>query len=209
MKHNMSYQFMLAMPAHEQINPNGHNQGARASAKEILDMKTIRNESSVHQDMEFLALKDVYDDSNFKVIRMLEWAVDRGMTNKTSMVVLHDDEYCVRPKVLQAICENVTRSGSSLYAGAHLWQTAGYEIQKAFDGSFYPYFSGLLYALSSDLVSDIVYDPETLFTSMYMGYAEDLQVGKWVQNQANRMDRQRKIKYVIDGAFHWTVENDE
>lgn len=202
----MPYRFMLAMPAHEQINPNGHNQGARASPEEILDMEKIRNESIMHQDMEFLALDDVYDKFHFKVIRMLEWAVDRGMTNKTSMVVFHDDEYCLRPEVLQTICENATSSTSSLYTGVGLWQTAGYESQKAFDGTFAPYFGGHLYALTSDVVKDIAFDRDTLFTSMNLGYSEDLQMGKWVQNQADRKDRPRKIKYVTEKSLAWEVD---
>ena len=43
-----------------------------------------------------------------------------------------------------------------------------------------------VYALSSDLVRGIAHGPETLFTSVNVGYAEDLQMGTWVKNQAER-----------------------
>jgi len=209
-QHGVNYHFMLAMPAHEIIDPNGHNQGKRASIEEIKDMKMLQNESIVHKDMIFLPLKDVYDDSNLKVISMIRWAVDRGMNDETSVVVLHDDEYCLRPEVLQTICEDTVRLNSSLYAGGYsLWEKAGYDMQKGFDGSFAPYFSGPLYALSSDLVRDIAYSPDTLFTSQNLGYAEDLQVGKWVQNQANREDSPRQIKYVMESSLIWSVEDKE
>ena len=108
------------------------------------------------------------------------------MTDETSMVMLHDDEYCMRPRVLQAICEKAILTNSSLYAGDYLWQTPGYELQKGFDGSFAPYFSGHMYALSRDLVRSISNDPDTVFTSMNVSYSEDLQVGRWVKNQADR-----------------------
>ena len=121
------------------------------------------------------------------------------------MVVFHDDEYCLRPEVLQSICEDATNSNSSLYAGHNLWKTAAYKQQNGSDGTFAPYFSGWLYALSSDLVRAIASDPRTLFTSMNLGYAEDLQVGKWVQNQSNKKDRSRKIKYVQERTLLWRV----
>lgn len=144
-------------------------------------MKMLQNESTAHEDMIFLPIKDVYDGSNLKVISMIRWALDRGMKDETFVVVIHDDDYCLRPEVLQTICEDTLCLNSSLYAGDYLWEN---EMQKGFDGSFAPYFSGHLYALSSDLVRDIAYSPDTLFASQNIGYAEDLQVGKWVQNQA-------------------------
>ena len=119
------------------------------------------------------------------------------MTDETSVVVLHDDEYCLRPEVLQSICEITTRSNSSLYSGNFLWSYAKQEQQYGFEGSFAPYFSGHLYALSADLLKDIVHeDSRAVFTSNNLGYSEDLQVGKWVKNQADRKDRPRNIEYV-------------
>ena len=200
-KHSLNYRFMLTMPAHEMIDPNEHDQSRRASDREILDMEKLQNESIVHQDMAFLSLKDVYSEFSFKTMRMFEWAVAWGMIN-TSMVVFHDDEYCLRPEVLQSICEDATNSNSSLYAGHNLWKTAAYKQQKGFEGTFAPYFSGWLYALSSDLVRAIASDPRTLFTSMNLGYAEDLQVGKWVQNQSNQKDRSRKIKSMFKKVLY-------
>lgn len=41
---NVSYRFMLAMPAHKIIDPNGHNQGKFASANETLGMAALRDE---------------------------------------------------------------------------------------------------------------------------------------------------------------------
>mmetsp|Transcript_19001 Transcript_19001/g.41166 ORF Transcript_19001/g.41166 Transcript_19001/m.41166 type:complete len:506 (-) Transcript_19001:247-1764(-) len=205
-KHNINYRFMLAMPAHEPIDPNGHNQEARASEREILDMEKLQNESIVHKDMEFLSLKDVYNDFSLKTLRVFEWAVDRGMTDETSMVVLHDDEYCLRPRVLQTICENATRSNSSLYAGYNLHKDANIEAEKGFDGTYAPYFGGGLYALSSDLMRNIAFDPATIFTSKNLGNAEDLQVGKWVKNQADQKDNPMQIRYVAEGSLLRDVE---
>ena len=59
-------------------------------------------------------MKDVYEDFYLKTMRIFEWAVDRGMTDETSVVILHDDEYCLRPEVLQTVCEDTVRSDSSL-----------------------------------------------------------------------------------------------
>ena len=94
---------MHAMPAHEQIDQNSHNQAARASDREILDIETLQNESSVHKAMHFLSMKDVYDDFSFKTMRILEWAVDGGMMDETSMVVLHDNEFCLRTRILETL----------------------------------------------------------------------------------------------------------
>ena len=64
-----------------------------------------------------------------------------------------------------------------------------------------------MYALSSDLVHDIVHDPETHFTSITKGNAEDLQVGEWVQNQADREDNPRQIKYTRQEPLIWSIQN--
>jgi hypothetical protein len=89
------------------------------------------------------------------MLRGLEWATERGMTSDASIVIKHDDEYCLRLEVLHNLCCKTNLANSSLYSGYYLWSRAGYESQKALDGSFAPYFSGWLYALSSDLVLDI------------------------------------------------------
>lgn len=208
---NMVYKFMLAMPFHEIIDPNSHNQAKRASNAEIEDMEKIEEEAQMEQDIEFLPLEDVYENSNLKVISMLRWAVDRGMTSGTSVVIVHDDEFCLYPEVMSRICLKALQSNTSFYAGLRglLWRTPGYEQQKAFDGSFTPYFGGWLYALSSDLVRDIAYDPKTLFTSTNLGYAEDLQVGRWVQNQGERNINPRKIEIIEDDLGGNVLEKDE
>ena len=63
-----------------------------------------------------------------------------------------------------------------------------------------------MYALSSDLFRDIVHDPETHFTSTKLGNSEDLQVGKWVHNQANRADNPLQVKYTTNRSLSWNVE---
>lgn len=204
-QHGVKYRFMLAMPAHEIIDLNGHNFSKGASSEEIEDMSILQNESKLYKDMIFLSIKDVYEDFYLKTMRILEWAVDRGMADKTSVVILHDDEYCLRPNVLQTICEDTVRSNSSLYAGDKLhrlnpksrYQYSGYNIEQ--------YFDGHMYALSSDLVRDIVHDPDTRFTSMSLGNSEDMQVGKWVHNQASREDNPLQIKYNLNRSLLWNV----
>ena len=162
----------------------------------------------MHGDMEFLSQKDIYNEFSFKTMRILEWAADRGMSSNTSIVMLHDDEFCLQPEVLQNICMEATSSNQSLYAGNSFWGTPGYEAQKGFDGSFAPYFAGHMYALSADLVRDITNDHANLFALKNLGYAEDVQVGRWVKNQADRRGNQTQIKYVEEGALLWNVEED-
>jgi len=135
--------------------------------------------------------------------------VERGMMHDTSIVVKHDDGYCLRTEVLRGICLNSTGSGSSLYAGWYLWSSAGWEIQKGLDGSFVPYFSGYLYALSSDLARDIAHDPKSVLEGMNAPSSEDLQMGRWVKNQANRTDRERRIDYVTEPSLLWELEGME
>jgi len=207
--HNITYRFIIAMPAHETIDPNTHNQGKVASSIEISDMAVLRDEYRDNGDVVFLSMKDVYEDLSLKTLRGIEWAVDKGMTKDTSIVVKHDDEYCLRTEVLRGICLNSTGSGSSLYAGWYLWSSAGWEIQKGIDGSFVPYFSGYLYALSSDLARDIAYDPNSVLEGMNAPSAEDLQMGRWVNNQANRTDRERRIDYVTEPSLLWELEGME
>ena len=86
--------------------------------------------------MVFLALKDVYNDFHLKVVRILEWAVDRQMTHKTSMVILHDDEFCLELNKLQTICKNTPHFTSSLYGGNYFWNnaTAAVGSQKKYGG---------------------------------------------------------------------------
>ena len=204
---NMTYHFMLALPAHEMIDPNSHNQKARASEEEIEDMRKLKYESSVNKDMVFLSMKDVYEDFYLKTLRIFEYAVDRGMADETSVVVIHDDEYCLRPELLQTICEDAILSNSSVYAGTTLHFTGGHHKQAFDDGSYAPYFDGHMYALSSDLMRDIAYDHDTTFTSMNLGSAEDLQVGKWVKNQVDREDNPKLIKLALNTLLLWKVEN--
>ena len=207
-EHGMPYRFMIGMPAYEKIDPDSHNQGHRASDREILAMKKLEKESHDYKDIHFLPLPDVYEIISFKMLNMFQWVVDR-VNDDTVMVVFHDDEYCLRPEMLQDVCEKADLSNSSLYAGNHLWREPAHEIQKGIDGSFFPYFSGWLYALSTDLIKDIVSDPATLFTSKNLAFMEDLQMGRWIDNQANRKDHPKQIKYVEEGSLIWSVEEGE
>ena len=60
---SVRYRFMLGMPAHKMIDPTSHNQAKRAAADvdEIEDMERLEKEATEHRDMEFLALRDVYE----------------------------------------------------------------------------------------------------------------------------------------------------
>lgn len=211
-KYGVNYRFMIAMPAHEDIKASSHNQFKRSSGEEILDMHLLQNESAVHRDITFLPLRGFYDDSYLKVINMLWWVMDRGMEDDTSIVIINDDEFCLEPRVLQTICEDVrTRSSnSSLYAGSYVFDDPeAYDGQKGLDGSFVPFMSGNMYALSSDLVIDIVLDQQTIFTSTNVINAEDLQVGRWVKNQIDRKDNPRQVEYVANSTLLWDVVVEE
>lgn len=198
---NITYRFMLGLPAHEEIDPKEHDQFKRASQEEVEDMIRIHSEVVNYTDTEILSMKDVYNDFHLKTLRMFEWAVDRGMTGNTSMVVFHDDDFCLEPNVLQAACERVSSdtTKTSLYGGVYLWDVPVYDQQKHFDGSFAPYFSGNLYALSSDLVQDIARDPASFFTSVVATNSEDLQVGAWVLNQVRK--KSRKVAYINESRL--------
>jgi hypothetical protein len=102
--------------------------------------------------------------------------------------------------------QNYTGSGSSLNAGTYLWTSAEYNIHKGLDGTFVPYFSRWLYALSSDLARDIAYDPNSVLEGMYAGYAGDLQLGRWVNKKANRADPKRQIDSVTEPSLLWEIE---
>ena len=58
---SVRYRFMLGMPAHKMIDPTSHNQAKRADVDEIEDMERLEKEATEHRDIEFLALKDVYE----------------------------------------------------------------------------------------------------------------------------------------------------
>ena len=55
-EHGMPYQFIIGMPAYEEIDPNSHNQGHRASDREILAMEKLEKESHDNRDIHFLGL---------------------------------------------------------------------------------------------------------------------------------------------------------
>ena len=52
-----------------------------------------------------------------KVLNMFKWAATIGMDDDTSMVVVHDDEYCFQPEILRGLCHDAMSNNQSLYAG--------------------------------------------------------------------------------------------
>lgn len=205
-RHNITYRFMLAMPAHATIDPNGHNSGAKANEEEVSAMRALRDESAEHGDMEFLPLRDEYELSNLKVHSMLRWAAGWGMDDRSSIVVVTDDEYCLNPDVMRTMCVNATKSNASLYAGGLSFWDFGTKDTIASDGSFAPYFAGALYALSADLVKDFATDPAYLFSSSNVIYAEDTQVGHWVKRRAYAVANPRTVHVIHDKRLVWDVE---
>lgn len=201
---NITYRFMLGLPLHSAMNPRSHDQNRRDNDFEVSDTSRIFNESEEHGDMEILSMRDVYDDIWLKELRIVEYAADRAMADSTSMVVLHDDEYCLRPEVLRDICVD-DDAEASVYAGKYLWSTPWYDSQNGTDGRFAPYHTGWVYALSADLARDIAYDVRNKMAAMNWGHAGDLQMGVWVKNQADRKGRGRGVKYVVNDEIGWDV----
>ncbi|EJK55448.1 hypothetical protein THAOC_24821 [Thalassiosira oceanica] len=198
---SVRYRFMLGMPAYEMIDPASHNQHKRSNLDEIEDMGRMEKEASEYRDMEFLPLKDVYEDFYFKTLNMIKWAATIGMEDDTSMVVIHDDEYCFQPEILRGLCLDATSNNQSLYAGSYLWSEANYEAQNGTDGSFSPYFSGHLYALDSWLTRSIAHDPRSPFASKTKASAEDVVAGKWVEDQREKTD----IRYAEEPSLMFEV----
>ncbi|EJK59151.1 hypothetical protein THAOC_20664 [Thalassiosira oceanica] len=191
---SVRYRFMLGMPAHEMIDPASHNQHKRSNLDEIEDMGRLEKEASEYRDMEFLPLRDVYEDFYLKTLNMFKWAATIGMDDDTSMVVIHDDEYCFQPEILRGLCQDATSNNQSLYAAA-------YEAQNGTDGSFSPYFSGNLYALDSWLIRSIAHDPRSPFATKTKALAEDVVAGKWVEDQGEKTD----IRYAEEPSLIFEV----
>ncbi|CAB9522453.1 expressed unknown protein [Seminavis robusta] len=189
---NIPYKFMIGLPLEKPLNPTSHNQAAADTQQEIIDTKALQTEFRAHGDVEIMPLRDVYTEMHLKTFRILEWGVHQSYTHHPNLklLVLHDDEYCVDLKALQALCRKTAEQPqpAQMYGGPYFWSKPGYEIQKAFDQSFSPYFSGWLYVLSVPLAQEIVEDVDTKFAGIYASHSEDLQVGRWVKKQHQRKD---------------------
>jgi hypothetical protein len=171
---------MVGLPLHQKFDPKSNNPAARATPKEIEDMISLREERKTFGDIVVLPVRDVYEDLFVKTFQILDWTAREA---KGELVALHDDEYCANVQELEKMCQEAVFGNADLYGGYHLWRTPGYEIQKGFDGSFSPYFSGWISVLSRNLVNGIVNDPESILSAIYASHSEDLQVGRWVENQ--------------------------
>jgi hypothetical protein len=55
----------------------------------------------------------------------------------------------------------------------------------------------------------IAYDPKSVLEGMNAPSSEDLQMERWVKNQANRTDRERRIDYVTEPSLLWELEGME
>ena len=116
-QHGVNYHFMLAMPAHEIIDPNGHNQGKRASIEEIKDMSILRNESRLHHDMVFLSIKEHdrriihFRDATMKSRRQSRKSTDHEIPAYKQISTMFDHCSSLMIAMLVSVfCTNSTRA---------------------------------------------------------------------------------------------------
>eukprot|EP00435_Cladocopium_sp_Y103_P040071 s2555_g10.t2 len=177
------YKFILGWPVDNQRSLTKKDHGLKPSDSEALLASQLRNESAEHEDLAFFHFPDVYLGLQTKTFTILSYGYSLG----ANYVVKLDDDACMNASQLLlgiAVHEaRVARGGpAALYAGAVLRQGTEYHGMKGKDGSSHPYFTGLGYMLSYDLIQIIINDDKmnTVLWAPYGSFDEDTQTGRWV-----------------------------
>eukprot|EP00565_Helicotheca_tamesis_P007521 CAMPEP_0185729604 /NCGR_PEP_ID=MMETSP1171-20130828/6525_1 /TAXON_ID=374046 /ORGANISM="Helicotheca tamensis, Strain CCMP826" /LENGTH=372 /DNA_ID=CAMNT_0028398483 /DNA_START=1 /DNA_END=1116 /DNA_ORIENTATION=+ len=193
-QYGIQYRFMIGLPIKHNIDINGHNQAARDTSEEIDDALALRNESKTFRDIQILPIRDIYEELYLKTIHVLDWLNQEA---RGPLVVIHDDEYCASVDELLSLCHEAVSDvdNSHIFAGTYLWSEAKYEEQRAFDGSFSPYFSGAILVFSTDLIKNVMEDEDTMYAGIWASHAEDLQVGRWVDKQ-NKLNETAPVRII-------------
>jgi hypothetical protein len=193
---NVTYQFFMGIPAHEIIVPDGHNQGLRMSEKEIDDLAAMKTEISSYGDMYILPILDLYEHIYLKTYMILDYLTRIG---EGAMIAIQDDEYCINMTLLMEICQQSVNKSQTVLGGVTWFEKAEYDIQKGFDGSFYPYVSGAAMIISWDLANAIVQLKGHVSAGLEGSLSDDVNIGRW----ANRTGL--PVTFVVEKNLVWDI----
>eukprot|EP00438_Fugacium_kawagutii_P014194 Skav207960 [mRNA] locus=scaffold108:570434:571252:+ [translate_table: standard] len=174
----INYKFIMGWPVDENRSLSVHKWGVLATDWEVRQATQLRNESMVHEDLYFAHFPDAYVAEQSKTFALFEYGYSLG----ASYVVKMEDDACVDASMLLlkiAEHEHYARKGgaAALYAGHQLVSWT-----KGRDGMNDPYYSGLCYVLSQDLLRLILIEDEanTVLWAPYGSFDEDAETGHWV-----------------------------
>ena len=177
------YKFIVGWPIDPKRSLKVHEHGLKAFDSEALMATQLRNESAEHRDLAFFDFPDTWIGLQTKTFALLQYGYSLG----ASYVVKLDDDACVNAsQLLLGIEEHEARvkkgGPSALYAGAVVKQGTEYHGMKGKDNSTHPYYTGLCYILSQDLIQPIIEDDKmnTVLWAPYGSFDEDAQTGRWV-----------------------------
>eukprot|EP00438_Fugacium_kawagutii_P008602 Skav200251 [mRNA] locus=scaffold3488:50351:51085:+ [translate_table: standard] len=172
------YRFIVGWPIDENRSLAIHRRGQVATDSEASQANHLRNESSVHQDFKFVHFPDTYLGLQSKTFALFKYGHSLGASYTFKM----DDDICVNAsKLLLTIEEHEAQAKKggppAVFGGCFL--IVGI---KGINGVKTPYFSGLGYLLSRDLVGAIVEEEsmDAVLFAPYGSYDEDAQTGRWV-----------------------------
>eukprot|EP00438_Fugacium_kawagutii_P021923 Skav207170 [mRNA] locus=scaffold573:543439:544134:- [translate_table: standard] len=172
------YRFIVGWPIDKTRSLSAHLSGQVATDSEASQANQLRNESSVYQDFKFVHFPDTYLGLQSKTFAVFKYGYNLG----ASYIVKMDDDICVNASLLLLKIEEheaqAKKGGPpAVFAGDMLITWI-----KAINGVKTPYFSGLCYMLSKDLVRPIVEEDSmnAVLFAPYGSYDEDAQTGRWV-----------------------------
>eukprot|EP00438_Fugacium_kawagutii_P021922 Skav207169 [mRNA] locus=scaffold573:538982:539677:- [translate_table: standard] len=172
------YRFIVGWPLDENRSLAIHRRGQVATDSETSQANQLRNESGVYQDFKFVHFPDTYLGLQSKTFAVFKYGYNLG----ASYIVKMDDDICVNASNLLLKIEEheaqAKEGGPPAIFGGYFLITG----IKAINGVETPYFSGLCYMLSQDLVGAIVGEQsmDAVLFAPYGSYDEDAQTGRWV-----------------------------
>lgn len=181
-QHNITYKFLLGMPIDTPLDPHSHNQSAHDTSVEIEANKAVLEEMEEFQDVIILPVRDIYDDFMVKTYQVLQWTLDQ----RKSIIVLHDDEYCIDLSALREMCQSAKGDGRSkrnLYGGWRINRYLESKREERIENHlpiFEPYFQGHAFVLSRPIVQKLMRTNALLLHGSHLSRSEDLRVGYWV-----------------------------
>jgi len=191
-KYNITYKFFVGLPLLDNLNL-GHIQSSKYSDDEIKIMKSISKEIELYNDIIILPFRDIYIELHLKTINILRWFIHNKHEN---YIVCHDDRYHLDVEYFLLKIHNI--KDEYIYGGNCLWDKPYYEMQKCYDDSFIPYFSGHMIIWNRKLLSEIIKDNIELY-GIIGPNSEDMQTGIWVDQFKKK--KKKKVLYLEDYNF--------
>ena len=151
-------------------------------------MRLLQAEAREEGDLVILPQLDYYIRAPLKLILMLQWLV--AHSGGPSYVGKQDDDFCLRTDVMRSLIARGNLKSSFVYGGGEFFRTAAYWIQKGFDGSFAPYYSGHAYFLSRPLAEGILSRDDLPYYGVETRCSEDCVLGRWVRQFQERRNVQ-------------------